>query len=105
MVLKGSQDSSSFQADRAPRFQEENPAAGYHRRMDIHALAVSVLTSPLPDPMEALAPHSMRPAVALLLEGLARKASSGDAAAARELREWLRLENDMTPPAPDSKVF
>lgn len=68
--------------------------------MNTHDLAVSVLTAPLPDPVESLGLHGMtsaRPAAALVLEGLARKAASGDAAAARELREWLRMAHELTP--------
>lgn len=81
--------------------REETLAAGYpDRMMNTHDLALSVLAAPLPDPVEALAFPSARPAVVLVLEGLARKAASGDAAAARELREWLRLEHEIAPPVP-----
>lgn len=84
----------------AARMREENRSARYPDRMNTHDLALSVLAAPLPDPVEAIAFPSARPAVALVLEGLARKAASGDAAAARELREWLRLEHEIAPPVP-----
>jgi len=36
-----------------------------------------------------------RPAIEHILEGLARKASTGDTVAARELREWLALQVEL----------
>lgn len=37
-----------------------------------------------------------RPVIERILEGLALKASSGDPAAAKELREWINLQTEIT---------
>lgn len=59
----------------------------------IPELVKQVLNKPISYPVGAfpeLADDKI--AVIKILEGLARKASNGDAGAARELREWLVLE-------------
>lgn len=62
----------------------------------IHEIAVEVLSRPVCTfPGAINGPDEEQPAIIRILEGLTRKASTGDPAAARELREWLAIQTDL----------
>jgi hypothetical protein len=61
--------------------------------MTVRELTEKTLKGPLAYPPGIrISDNDNRPAIEHILEGLAQKASSGDPAAARELREWLALQ-------------
>lgn len=51
-----------------------------------------VLGRPIPCKGMSIDLEDTREALEVILEGLARKASTGDPAAARELREWMAVK-------------
>jgi len=62
----------------------------------IQEIAVDVLNRPVCTGSGAITEmDDKQPAIVRILEGLTRRASTGDPAAARELREWLALQIDL----------
>jgi hypothetical protein len=77
--------------------------------MTISERVIEALKNSIQDPLDSLSGAEMkmvipgyeapepdtRPAVDRIIEGLAKEAAKGNASSAKELREWLRIEDEL----------